>query len=1071
MRETAPDPLAGPPAAPARPEDAAAALAHVCAADPAAVRLAVRLKVASVLLGTAPPDPDATWRDLVRLMGTDEGRAGAEEAWANASETAGTTAEQLARHELRALNLMADDPDQPHTRHGLLPPEEAEAVVARGAGPVRPLPGRRFHELFEERVQEHPDAVAVVHGRTTRTYRELNDEANRIAWALLRAGLTPEDVVAVVTERHAQWPAAVLGVLKAGGCYLPLEPDFPASRIARTLTRAECRWVLADPCVPSLDEALDGRGAVSRMSVGDLVHGDGPTHDPAVAVAGGQLAYVYFTSGSTGEPKGAMCEHDGFLNHLYAKIEDLGIQEGDTVGQTAPQCFDISLWQLVSPFLVGGRALLVEQEAVLDVGRFVDLVNHHGVQVLQLVPTYLELVLAEAARDRATLPHVRVMAVTGEALKKELVRRWFERFPGVPLVNCYGLTEVSDDSHHGVMRAVPDHRSVPLGDTIRNCRVYVMDEQLHLVPDGAPGEIVIAGVCVGRGYVNDPDRTAAVYRADPLRPGERLYRSGDFGRRLPSGELEYLGRRDAQVKISGFRIEIGEIEDRLLQVPGIRDGAVVVAGTDDDPQLVAHYTGEDAPDEEETARVLGTYLPHYMVPPRLHHVRELPLSGNGKIDKKALTAHARESASPREADGTAASRPGTATERRVAAAWARLLRVPEERIGRDSRFTDLGGTSLSAIRLAIELERVVTVAELGDTPTVADVAALLDSRSAPSPETSVALPTPRTAPARAAESPPPLPVLDARTTDPDPAARATAHRAAALDTLAASGAVMLRGVGARTHADVARVAAALGIEPLTEREGFAPRTAPAPGVYSGSHWPAEDPMCMHHELSHAATVPGTLLFACLTAPTGGRTTVADSQRVLAALPPGLTAPFAEHGWLLRRAYHDVGLSWPEAFGSTDRTSVDAYCARSAVAHTWLPDGSLVTRQRRAAVVAHPRTKVPCWFNQIAFLNGLTLEPAIREYLTDVYGPDGLPFDTAAGDGTPVTADTVERINAVYDRFTVGEPWQEGDVLLVDNIRTAHAREPYEGDREIAVVLGDAVRLSGHVLPLDDGALS
>ncbi|WP_432092056.1 non-ribosomal peptide synthetase [Streptomyces sp. NRRL F-5630] len=1074
MQETAPGSLGGQRPATARPQDAVAALAQACGADAASVRLAVRLKVASVLLGMASPAPDASWRDLVRHVSTDDGRAEAEEAWANASAAPGVSGERLGRYELRALHAMAEDPDLPHTRHGLLSPEETEAVVARGAGPVRPLPGRRFHELFEERVRLHPDAVAVVHGNTTRTYRELNDEANRIAHTLLREGLAPEDVVAVVTARHAHWPAAVLAVFKAGGCYLPLEPEFPASRIARTLIRGACRWVLADPDVPSLDEALSGRDTVRRMDVREVARGDGPTQDPGVAVAGDQLAYVYFTSGSTGEPKGAMCEHDGFLNHLYAKIEDLGVQEGDTVGQTAPQCFDISLWQLVSPFLVGGRVLLVEQEAVLDVARFVDLVNRHRVQVLQLVPTYLELVLAEAARGRATLPHVRVMAVTGEALKKELVRRWFEQFPGVPLVNCYGLTEVSDDSHHGVMRAVPDHRSVPLGDTIRNCRVYVMDEQLHLVPDGAPGEIVIAGVCVGRGYVNDPDRTAAVYRPDPLRPGERLYRSGDFGRRLPSGELEYLGRRDAQVKISGFRIEIGEIEDRLLQVPGVRDGAVVVAGTGDDPQLVAFYTGDDAPDGEETARALGTALPSYMVPHRLHRVRELPLSGNGKIDKKALTARADDSAHPRESAATGGAQPRTATERRVAAVWAQLLRVPEQRIGRDSRFTDLGGTSLSAIRLAIALDRRVTVAELRDTPTVADVAALLDNKSAPAPEsTPAAAPAdPVRSPQRPVEGPAPLPVLDVRATGSDPAARATAYRAEALAALAEAGAVMLRGAGARTPADVARVATALGIAPMTEREGFAPRTTLAPGVYSGSHWPAEDPMCMHHELSHAATVPGTLLFACVTAPdSGGRTNVSDSQQVLAALPPEVTAAFAEHGWLLRRAYHGVGLSWHEAFGSTERAAVDAYCSEAAVEATWSADGHLYTRQRRAAVVPHPRTGAPCWFNQIAFLNGLTLEPAVREYLTDVYGPGGLPFDTAVGDGTPVTADMVEKIDAVYDRFTVGEPWQEGDVLLVDNIRTAHAREPYEGDREIAVVLGDPVRLTAHVLPLNDGGPS
>ncbi|MET9567053.1 non-ribosomal peptide synthetase [Streptomyces tauricus] len=1078
MQEAAPRRADAEQTAPTGPKDTVAALARSCGTDAGTVRLAARLKVASVLLGVPTLPPDATWRDLVRQVGTADGRKEAEEAWGDARAQPvppAPEADRLDRYVLRVLDLMTEAPEAPHTGHGLLSPEETEAVIAGGAGPVRPLPGRRFHELFEERVRRHPDAVAVVHGTTVRTYRELNEEANRIAWSLLRAGLAPEDVVAVVTERHALWPAAVLAVFKAGGCYLPLEPGFPASRMARSLTRSECRWVLADPDVPPLDEALRDNDSsrdfphdpVRRMVVQDLARADAPTHDPAVPVTGDQLAYVYFTSGSTGEPKGAMCEHDGFLNHLYAKIEDLGIEEGDTVAQTAPQCFDISLWQLVSPLLVGGRALLVEQEALLDVGRFVDLMNHHGAQVAQLVPTYLELLLAEAADGRAALPHLRVMAVTGEALKKELVRRWFETFPGVPLVNCYGLTEVSDDSHHGVMHALPDHRSVPLGDTIRNCRVYVMDEQLHLVPDGAPGEIVIAGVCVGRGYVNDPDRTNAVYGRDPHRPAERLYRSGDFGRRLLSGELEYLGRRDAQVKISGFRIELGEIEDRLLQVPGVRDGAVVVAGTDDEAQLVGYYTGEDAPDGEGVARALGAALPHYMVPPRLYRARELPLSGNGKIDRIALTARARDTGGTDTPQSATATTTATETEGRVAAVWARLLRVPEQRIGSGTRFTDLGGTSLSAIRLAIELDRQVTVAELRDTPTLADVAALLDRKAVTVP--ALAPHRPHSVPAEPATTPAPLRVLDVRSGGADPVARAGAHRAEVLAALAESGAVMLRGLEARTPADAAATAAALGIEPLSEREGFAPRTVLAPGVHSGSHWPAEDPMCMHHELSHAATVPGTLLFACLTAPgSGGRTTVADSQQVLAALPSDLTTPFEQHGWLLRRMYHDVGVAWPDAFGSTDRADVDAYCAAAGIGHTWLPDDRLLTRQRRAAVVRHPRTGVPGWFNQIAFLNGLTMDPAVREYLTDVYGPDGLPFDTAVGDGSPVTADTVERVNAVYDRFTVGEPWRTGDVLLVDNIRTAHAREPYEGPRDIAVVLGDPVELSGHVLPLSDG---
>ncbi|WP_301128140.1 amino acid adenylation domain-containing protein [Streptomyces cacaoi] len=1061
--------------------EAVAALARSCGADAEDVWRAARLKVASVVLGAPTLPPDDTWRDLIRRTATTQGRQEAEEAWDSTGAQPHIPAERLERYLRRALDLLTGAPDAPHTRHGLLSEAETDEAVAAGSGPVRPLPGRRFHELFEERVRRHPDAVAVVHGPATRTYREINEDANKIAWALHRQGLHPEDVVAVVTERTPHWLAAVLAVFKAGGCYLPLEPGFPAGRIAKALTRAECRWVLADPDVPPLDEALDGRDEVHRMDVREVTGADGPRHDPGIPVAGDQLAYLYFTSGSTGEPKGALCEHDGFLNHLFAKIEDLGVQEGDTVAQTAPQCFDISLWQLVSPLLLGGSTLLVEQEAVLDVRRFLDLMARHRVQVAQLVPTYLELLLAETPDGRAALPDLRVMAVTGEALKKELVRRWFAAFPGVPLVNCYGLTEVSDDSNHGVMHALPAHRSVPLGETVRNCRVYVMDEQLHLVPVGAPGEIVIAGVCVGRGYVNDPERTAAVYGHDPHRPGERLYRSGDYGRRLPSGELECLGRRDSQVKISGFRIEIGEIEDQLLRVPGVRDGAVVVAGTQDAPQLVAYYTGEEAPDGDGVARALAAALPDYMVPPRLHRTRELPLSGNGKIDKLALTDRARVHATGSGEDtghtatatdaGTDMRTPhlATDTERRVAALWARLLKVPEEHIGRDSRFAELGGTSLSAIRLSLALDRQVTVADLKDTPTVADVAALLD-RTSPQPTGphTPAAPAPPPATAHPPAAPAPLRVLDTRE-GPDPAARAAAHRTAARAALAESGAVLLRGLGVRTPGDVGEVAAALAIEAMTEREGFAPRTTHTPHVHSGSHWPADEPMCMHHELSYAATVPGTLLFGCLTAPgSAGRTTVADSQRVLAALPPDLVAPFERHGWLLRRMYHDVGLAWADAFRTTERSAVDAYCAAAGIEHAWLPDGRLATRQRRTAVVRHPATGEPCWFNQIAFLNGLTMDPAVRGYLTDVYGPDGLPFDTAAGDGTPVTAATVDGINAVYDRFTVGEPWQQGDVLLVDNIRTAHAREPYEGPRDIAVVLGDPIQLPGHVLPVGGG---
>jgi alpha-ketoglutarate-dependent taurine dioxygenase len=295
---------------------------------------------------------------------------------------------------------------------------------------------------------------------------------------------------------------------------------------------------------------------------------------------------------------------------------------------------------------------------------------------------------------------------------------------------------------------------------------------------------------------------------------------------------------------------------------------------------------------------------------------------------------------------------------------------------------------------------------------------------------------------------------------------AAEHRAEVLARVHEFGAAMLRGLGVASAAEVAAVAAALGIEPMPEREGFAPRSSYAEAVYSSSHWPSDELMCMHNERSYAAEVPGYVVFGCLTAPaTGGRTAVADSHRVLRGLPPELVAPFEAGGWVLTRMYHEIGVPWTYAFGTRDPAEVDAYCAAAGLAAEWLPDGRLRTRQRRAAVVSHPRTGVLGWFNQIAFLNEMTLDPVIREYLVDLYGPTGLPFNTAYADGSPVTAETVDKINEVYDAVAVGEPWQAGDVMVVDNIRMAHNREPYSGAREIVVVFGDSVRLAGHVLAL------
>ena len=286
------------------------------------------------------------------------------------------------------------------------------------------------------------------------------------------------------------------------------------------------------------------------------------------------------------------------------------------------------------------------------------------------------------------------------------------------------------------------------------------------------------------------------------------------------------------------------------------------------------------------------------------------------------------------------------------------------------------------------------------------------------------------------------------------------HREALRAVVAEHGAVVVRGLGLSDAAATAAVFRRLATTLMIEREAFARRQVYADGVYSSATWPANQPMCMHHELSYRLEVPSLLLFACLSAPTtGGATAVSDSPTVLDGLPKDLTDRFDRDGWLLTRSYNDeIGATLEEAFGTEDRAAVESYCRANQIGFGWQPDGELRTRQRRSAVVRHPRTGERCFFNQIAFLNEWTIDPEVREYLVDMYGADGLPFNTGFGTGEPLTEGIVELINAVYEANTVREPWQAGDLMLVDNIRTAHSREAYEGPREILVGMAEPIRL-------------
>ncbi|MEV6808887.1 amino acid adenylation domain-containing protein [Streptomyces sp. NPDC051132] len=705
----------------ARPETGAGAVAPV-PATPAGPYPESVLDLSANDPASEPRDTPPLW---VRFQVDEDGVT----VWAR-SRTDVLSEKHLTRivgYHGRALQLLAAHPDAPAGERSLLTEEERHRQIYGLVGPAAPFEGRLFVERFEEQVRSTPHAVALTHRDRSWTYARLNASANRIAHALLASDLHDEDVVAVLMDRGPEWAAATIGVLKAGGCYLPVQPDFPAARIAAQLDGAGCRFVLGrGQAARTAVSAGEGRRQLdaAALCAGGEDPGEYGGGNPGRAHAPGQLAYIYFTSGSTGTPKGVMCEHAGLLNHLMMKVADLGLRAGDVVAQTAAQSLDISLWQLVAPLLTGGSTYIVDTDVLLDVDRFAAKLAARGVAVVQFVPSYFDAFVTALERRPCDLGVLRAVVVTGEELKPALVRRWFACRPDIPLVNAYGATEVSDDTMHEILDRAPQDGLVPLGRMRHNVHGYVLDEQGGLAPLGSPGEIVFSGVPVGRGYVNDPARTQAAFLPDPFRPGQRMYRTGDFGRWLPGGRLQFLGRRDQQVRIRGHRVETGEVENRLLALDEVKDAVVVASqGTGDERILVAFLVGTGRLDAGGVRQALADHLPEFMLPTYCHWLDALPVNGNGKVDRKVLT----ELAGTLGHADVPSTAPVTATERLLAMAWAEALNAPLQCIGRSDNFFALGGTSLSAVWLVVKLNRLVSLAQIIAHPVLSDLASAVDA--------------------------------------------------------------------------------------------------------------------------------------------------------------------------------------------------------------------------------------------------------------------------------------------------------------------------------------------------------
>jgi amino acid adenylation domain-containing protein len=506
-----------------------------------------------------------------------------------------------------------------------------------------------FLALFERQVQVRPDDTAVVFEGASKSYTQLNGLANRVAKRLLDGGIGRGDVVALLRPRDICMLVSILAIFKCGASYVPIEPNLPPRRILSILQQCRCRGTLTSPdCRGALQEI----GPTAIVGVVEEWIEAGPLWiNPNIRCDVDDLAYVIFTSGSTGQPKGAMVSQFGMCNHLLAKVDVLNLDHLDVVAQTASQSFDISVWQFLAPLVVGARTVIIGAQDVMAVSQLVDRLTAERATILEAVPSQISVLIDHMDANPKTeqMSDLRWMISTGEALPASLARRWFHARPHVPLLNAYGPTECSDDITHHVLRTAPPQSAsaIPIGREIRNCQIHVLDEQMAPVPPGEKGQLCVSGTVVGLGYINDPARTAEAFVPDPLsdREGGRLYKTGDLGRRLSDGTIEFLGRLDNQVKIRGHRIELGEIERTLDQHPSIRQSACIIYRQSSGRDLLVAFlsstegTVQRDADEGQWERYrahLMSFLPAYMIPNRFVSLEVFPLTPNGKVDRKAL---------------------------------------------------------------------------------------------------------------------------------------------------------------------------------------------------------------------------------------------------------------------------------------------------------------------------------------------------------------------------------------------------------------------------------------------------
>ena len=656
---------------------------------------------ASAQLATVAVDRGTAILDLAyHLWDTPEGIQGRIEFSTELFEA--HTIEKQFQHFLRLLAEVIRRPDRPLSDLKLITQEEQGRLLGDWQGPIRSYSQARcLQQLFEERVAQTPDAIAVVDGCCQTTLADLDRRTNQLAHYMIQLGVSRGSRVAICLERSANMIAAALAVIKAGAAYVPLDPAYPEARlryifedsqaVVMISDRAHREWVPpGNTRVVYLDEDKE---AIARQN----------NEPPRIVTGPLDTAYVIYTSGSTGRAKGVAGLHGSTINRFEWMWEEFPFDSTDIACQRTALSFVDSIWEMFGPLLAGVPLVVVPDDVARDTRALVDLLARQRVTRLLTVPSLLLTLLDTGIELRVALPQLQLWFTSGERLPLDVVRRFESTLPDRTLVNLYGSSEVAGDILFERISPSDCDGCVPIGRPIANSRAYILDQTFRMVPPGVAGELYVAGPSLAQGYFDQPGLTAERFLPDPfsVEPGDRMYATGDRARHLEDGRIEYLGRTDHQVKLRGYRIELEEVEAALREHPDVRDAAVAVQDDGSGGRLVAYVVRDgDTPTTDELRQFVAAQLPVYMVPGSVVWLDRLPLTPNGKLNRTSLPA-----VNTVPSAGFVA--PRTEAEQALASIWANLLRV--DRVGMRDSFFELGGHSLLAIRLVSRIRDVLGI--------------------------------------------------------------------------------------------------------------------------------------------------------------------------------------------------------------------------------------------------------------------------------------------------------------------------------------------------------------------------